>query len=65
MIGTQEENENGDYAFVAEVTIGESTAMQVSLDTTSHRLIVSGSECQSCWEDGFEAQKHDITLGVE
>ena len=65
MIGSQDEDENGNYAFVAHVTVGESTAMQVTLDTTSHRMIVAGSDCKSCWEDGFEAQKHDIAPRVK
>ena len=30
-------------------------------DTTTHKVIAASTDCNSCWSDGYIAQKYDIT----
>ena len=54
-------NTVGQYSFIAYIKMGDSTSMQFLPDTTTHKVIAASTDCNSCWSDGYIAQKYDIS----
>lgn len=61
MSGTEQTNIEGEYTYVAYLTVGDDTSMQVTLDTTTHKVILASVDCVGCWTDNYSAKKYDIT----
>ena len=64
MSGVEQTDEFGNYSYVTYLTAGEATSMQAVIDTTTHKVLLAGDECSTCWDDGYLAQKYDVSPRV-
>ena len=61
MTGIEQKDDFGNYSYISYLTAGDNTSMQAVIDTTTHKVLLASTECETCWEDGYIAQKYDIT----
>ena len=64
MMGIEQKDDFGNYSYIVYLKVAEEFSMQVVLDTSQHKILLAGSECTTCWEDGYIAHKYDTEVAL-